>query len=75
MPIFDVLVINEKHLAKVNVSRQTMLNEISNDIQIGNVMSTTRVKQLSFIQWQKYIRDTNKKTKSLHSVIIKRIFA
>lgn len=63
MPKFDVLTINQKHLAKVNVAKSNMsVNQPNNDII------------LSFQMWRRYITKQLRQTKGLTSLSIEHIF-
>jgi hypothetical protein len=66
MPLFDVLRINQKHLAKVNVAR--------NDINVSNERMNNNEDIYSFESWRKYIRRELKQTKALTSIVVEHIF-
>lgn len=66
MPLFDVLRINQKHLAKVNVAR--------NDINVSNERINNNEDIYSFQRWRKYIHRELKETKALTSIIVEHIF-
>lgn len=66
MPQFDVLRINQKHLAKVNVARSNMV--VDNDRTINNEIIW------SFQMWKRYITNQLKQSKALTSVRVEHTF-
>ena len=65
MPQFDVITINEKHLARVNAVRKDInvyhYSQSTNDI--GN-----------FLKWKNYIKKQLANSKALTSIIVQHIF-
>ena len=66
MPQFDVLRINQKHLAKVNVARSNMV--FDNDKTFNNELIW------SFQAWKRYITKQLKESKALTSIVVKHTF-
>lgn len=66
MPIFDVLTINQKHLALVNIAKQKM-----ND---NDVDSEDKTFLATFPKWRNYITKQLKMRTSLTSTTIEHIF-
>lgn len=67
MPIFDIITINEKHLAKVNSVRKEV--ELRNECVHNSEISIA-----SFIKWRKYIAKQLRTSKSLTSINVQHIF-
>lgn len=66
MPKFDVLTINQKHLAKVNVARSNMAINQSEKINQEFIWS--------FQMWKRNITRQLKERKSLTSIVVEHIF-
>jgi hypothetical protein len=66
MPKFDVLTINQKHLAKVNVAKSNMN---VNGISVNNSEFIWL-----FEKWKRYITKQLKENQSLNSVVVEHIF-
>jgi hypothetical protein len=66
MPQFDVLKINQKHLAKVNVARSNMV--IDNSKTIDNELIW------SFQMWKRYITRQLKESKALTSIVVEHCY-
>lgn len=65
MPQFDVLKINQKHLAKVNVARSNM---VIDDDKINHELIW------SFQMWKRYITRQLKESKALTSIVVQHTF-
>jgi hypothetical protein len=66
MPKFDVLTINQKHLARVNVVRS--------EINVSKELINDTEDIWSFELWRRYIRRQLKETKALTSIVVEHIF-
>jgi hypothetical protein len=64
MPIFDVIQINHKQLAKVTIAKQQQ--------QIINVDDEHILR--GYVKWREHIREVLKTDKSLTSVAVEHIF-
>ena len=63
MPVFDVITINEKHIAKVKIARAERDNIIQPIVDL--------VDSKAFLRWQNYVR---KQDKGLTTTSIVRIY-
>lgn len=72
MPVFDVLTINEKHLARVRVVRND--NMIYPVTIAPNIQSTVGGHTLDLAKWHKHVAKQCNPKKHLTTAFINRIF-
>ena len=65
MPTFNVITINEKHLAKVNAEKKKCY--IDDDMPSSDLI-------WSFERWRKYIKNQLKSNKALTSIVVEHIY-